>query len=134
MDDERHDLPEELPEWPQDVHALSQPPPGHGSDSDRAWAVAAHLSIFALFIAFPLVVVLVKERSPFVCHHAREALNFHTTVVLAVLLCSLVSVVLAGALLLPLVLGVAAALAVRGAISSSRGAWHRYPLSVRFVP
>ena len=116
--------------WSVDAEAQ----PGHGTRHDRLWATATHLSIFSLGIAFPLAVVLWKgHRSPYVCHQAVEALNFQTNVLLAVLLCTMVSVVLAGALLLPLVLVVAGALAVRAALSARRGAWHRYPCILRFV-
>ncbi len=109
-------------------------PPGHGTHQDRAWATATHLSIFAFGIAFPLVIVLWKgHRSPYVCHQAIEALNFQTTVLLAVILCTMLSAVLAGALLMPVVLVTAAALAVRAALRASRGAWHRYPFILRFV-
>ena len=123
------DLPDEPP-W----RSEAEPPPGHGTLDDRRWAVLTHLSIFGAVIAVPLAVVLWKDaRSPYVCHHAAEALNFQTTVLLAVLFCSLTSVLLVGALLLPLVLVGAATLAVREAMHSHRGAWHRYPFTLRFV-
>ncbi len=124
--------PEPFGEWDWPVN--SAPPPGHGTRDDRAWAVSTHLSIFLLGIAFPLAVVLFKgHKSPYVCHQAAEALNFHTTVLLSVMACSLLSTFLVGLLLLPVVLVVAAGLAVRAAVHSSRGAWHRYPLTLRFV-
>jgi uncharacterized Tic20 family protein len=122
--------PFEAEAWPW----ASEPLPGHGSRDDQVWAVSTHLSIFAFGIAFPLAVVLFKgHRSPYVCHQAVEALNFHTTVLLAVLFCSVTSVFLVGAFLLPVVLAVAAVLAVRAALQARRGAWHRYPLTLRFV-
>ena len=123
------------PAWvPPSWAEQGQPPPGHGTPQDRAWAAATHLSIFALGIAFPLAVVLVKgHRSPYICHQAVEALNFQTTVLLAVIACTMLSAVLAGALLLPVVLVAAASLAVRAAFGARRGAWHRYPYIFRFV-
>ncbi len=120
----------DTPEWP----SFTEAQPGHGSTGDRTWAVLSHLSIFALGIAFPLAVVVFRgHKSPYVCHHAAEAVNFHTTVMLAVLLCSLTSAMLVGLLLLPVVLVTAATLAVRAAIRTSHGAWHRYPLTLRLV-
>lgn len=119
--------------WPAS-DASVRPPPGHGTPDDRAWAVLAHLSLVPLVVVGPLVVVLGRgHRSPYVCHQAVEALNFHITVVLAVLLCSLTSVVLVGLVLLPVVLLAAAALAVRAAVAARRGAWHRYPLTLRLL-
>ncbi len=105
--------------------------PGGGSPSDRAWAFATHLSL-PMALAFPLVVVLWRgDRSPYVAHHATEALNFQTTVLLACGVCTLLAS--AGVLLLPAVLLGAVVLAVRAARASSRGAWHRYPWILRFV-
>jgi len=111
-----------------------QPPPGHGTDADRRWAVVCHLSLFPLGIVLPLVVVLVKgHRSPYVCHHAVEALNFQVTVLLAVFACSLLAVALIGLLLLPLVVLTAVGLSVVAAVRADAGAWYRYPLTLRLV-
>lgn len=108
--------------------------PGHGSSGDRAWAVAAHVGLVPLPIAVPLAVVLFRGHlSPYVCHQAVEALNFHITVVLALLGCSLLSVVAFGVVALPLVLVAAATFAVRAAAAARRGAWHRYPVSLRLL-
>ena len=108
--------------------------PGHGSSGDRAWAVAAHVGLVPLPIAVPLAVVLFRgNASPYVCHQAVEALNFHITVVLALLGCSLLSVVAAGTVALPLVLLAALVLAVRAAVAARRGAWHRYPVCLRLL-
>lgn len=111
-----------------------QPPPGHGTSSDRAWAVLAHVGLVPLPIAVPLAVVLGRgHRSPYVCHQAVEALNFHITVVLALLASSLASVVAVGEVVLPVVVVVAATLAVRAAAAARRGAWHRYPVCLRLL-
>jgi uncharacterized protein len=118
------------PDWPPSTLV----PPGHGTAEDRLWAVLAHLSIFLLGIAFPLTVVLVKgHKSPYVCHHAVEALNFQVTVLLALFGCSMLAAVLVGLLLVPVVLVVAAGLAVVAAIRADRGAWYRYPVTLRLV-
>ena len=111
-----------------------RPPPGHGTGGDRAWAVAAHVGLVPLPIAVPLAVVLFRGHlSPYVCHQAVEALNFHITVVLALLGCSLLSVVAAGIVALPLVLVAAVVLALQAAVAARRGAWHRYPVSLRLL-
>ena len=104
---------------PDPIWYSERPPPGHGTTSDRAWAVAAHVALVPLPIAVPLAVVLFRGHlSPYVCHQAVEALNFHITVVLALLGCSLLSVVV---------------LALRAALAAQRGAWHRYPVSLRLL-
>ena len=111
-----------------------RPLPGHGTTGDRAWAVAAHVGLVPLPIAVPLAVVLFRGHlSPYVCHQAVEALNFHITVVLALLGCSLLSVVAFGIVALPLVVVAAVTLAGRAAVAARRGAWHRYPVSLRLL-
>jgi hypothetical protein len=110
----------------------AEPGPGHGTPADRTWAVLAHLSIVPLAIAFPLVVVLSKgESSPYIGHQAVEALNFQTTVLLAVLACTLTAAATVGLLLLPVVVVGAVGLSVRAARCAHRGAWHRYPCTLR---
>ena len=52
-------------------------------------AILCHLAIVVFSIFGPLIVLLVKTDSPFIQHHAKEALNFQ----LSVLIVSLVSVV-----------------------------------------
>lgn len=130
-------MPDPLPfdrplQWPAEWAFTAEPPPGHGTPSDRAWGLLSHLIV--LPVVLPLAVVLaVGERSPYVLHQAQEALNFQITVVLAVLACSLLAVVLVGLLLLPLVVGGALALSVRASRAASRGAWHRYPWTLRLL-
>lgn len=119
---------------PDEQWYSERPPPGHGTTSDRAWAVAAHVGLVPLPIAVPLAVVLFRGHlSPYVCHQAVEALNFHITVVLALLGCSLLTVVAAGIVALPVVLVAAAVLAVRAAAAARRGAWYRYPVCLRLL-
>lgn len=123
------------PPFPPERWYSDSPPPGHGTNGDRAWAVAAHVGLVPLPIAVPLAVVLFRGHlSPYVCHQAVEALNFHITVVLALLGCSLLSVVAAGIIALPLVIVGAGVLAVRAAVAARRGAWHRYPVCLRLLP
>ncbi|HEU0104352.1 MAG TPA: DUF4870 domain-containing protein [Mycobacteriales bacterium] len=111
-----------------------RPPPGHGTSGDRAWAVLAHVGLVPLPIAVPLAVVLGRgHRSAYVCHQAVEALNFHITVVLALLLASVAQVVALGVVVLPVVVLGALTLAGRAAVAARRGAWHRYPCCLRLL-
>ncbi|MCC5949032.1 MAG: DUF4870 domain-containing protein [Nitriliruptoraceae bacterium] len=125
------------------------------SSEVRTWGVVAHagglaiglLSLAALGFLAPLIVwALKKEEHPFLDHHAKEALNFQLTVLVALI----ASVVLAipalilGVLTLGLglvliaVVVVAAIIAwfvlpIVAAIAASRGDGYRYPLTIRFV-
>lgn len=125
-------LPDQPLRWPAEWAFSLEPPPGHGDRGDRTWAVLTHLSVVPLLV--PLAVALGRgPRSPYVTNQALEALNFQITVGLAVLVCSLLTAVLIGLLLLPVIAVTAATLAVRAASAARRGAWYRYPMTLRFL-
>ena len=110
------------------------PHPQGVSSDDRTWALLAHLSIFVLGLIGPLVIYLVKkDSSPFVRHHAGEALNFHITVTIAAIVSFLLMFVLIGLLLLPLVIIGACVLGVLAAVAANKGDSYRYPLTLRLV-
>ena len=113
------------------------------SHDDRNLAMLAHLSgiigIFSVgFIGWlgPLVIyVLKKDSSPFVEAQAKEALNFQITQLIISFVCALVTVASCGLLffvmfipvLMELVFGIIAALAVRD------GRTYQYPMTIRFL-
>jgi uncharacterized Tic20 family protein len=120
------------------------PPPGYGPqgyppaplrpDEERLWSLLCHLSYFALGIIAPLVIMLtLGNRSPYVRHHAVEALNFHITVWIAGLVSGLLILLLIGLVLLPLVLVLAAVLAIVGSVQAYQGQLYRYPLTLRLI-
>lgn len=112
-------------------------------NEERTLALIAHLSGIAGivgggFLGFvgPLIVYLWKgESSPYVSAQAKEALNFQITLFLIATVCALLTAVTCGALFLllfvPMVLqvifGIIAALAVRD------GKDYRYPFNWRLV-
>src|SRR5688572_2727623 len=121
------------------------PPPEKPSyvptEDERMWALIAHLSglIASMLGGFtflgPLIVWLIKkDQSPFVADQAKEALNFQIAVFIAVL----VSVAIAmatcvGAVLIPVVGIGSLVFAVIAAVESSKGAYYRYPYSIRLI-
>jgi uncharacterized Tic20 family protein len=118
------------------------PPPGPqpyypqplSADEERLWSLLSHLSFFVLGIIAPLIIMLtLGTRSPYVRHHAVEALNFHITVWIASIVAGLSIFVLVGLVLLPAVLVVGAIFAIIAAVQSYQGVLYRYPLSIRLV-
>ncbi|OIN56981.1 DUF4870 domain-containing protein [Arsenicibacter rosenii] len=107
---------------------------------ERTWAMLAHLlALTGLMIPFgsiiaPLVVWQVyKDRSAYVTYHAKESLNFHITIALAVVACIILMIILVG-LFLIWVVGVAAlVLTVVAGIKANNGEYYRYPLTIRFI-
>jgi len=121
----------------------------------RSWAIGAHLSalgiglLSAAMLGFvgPLAIWLMrKDEDPFTEHHAKEALNFHLTV-LVVLVGSVVLAIpaaLFGILTLGLglvLIAVASVVAVVlwfvlpivASIKASNSEGYRYPVTIRFV-
>jgi uncharacterized Tic20 family protein len=94
----------------------------------------SHLSYFVLGIIAPLIIMLtLGTRSPYVRHHAVEALNFHITLWIAALIAGLSIFVLIGLVLLPAVLIFGAVFAIIAGVQSYQGVLYRYPLSIRLV-
>ncbi|ADG75105.1 conserved hypothetical protein [Cellulomonas flavigena DSM 20109] len=125
---------------------MSQPPhwgpppplPPLRQDEERTWAVLVHvLPLLGPGFVVPLVVWLVfRGRGAFLEHHAREALNFQLTALIAFVVATVLvlvtlgaaAVVLTGVVLAWIVLGVLAA------VAASRWEWYRYPATLRMVP
>jgi len=123
------------------MNSLQAPPTSHESvsaapaGSDKILAILSHLSaVLGAGILLPLVVYLVmREHSEYVSENAREALNFHISVLIYCLCCvPLIFVVIGFPLLIAI--GVASLVsAIIGTIRASNGVCYRYPLTFRLV-
>jgi uncharacterized protein len=106
------------------------------NDSDKVLIILSHVSLFLGFgLLLPFIVYLVKkESSPFVANQAKEALNFH----ISVLIYAAISLVLSFALIgIPILiaLGIASVVcAIIASIKASDGLPYRYPLTIRLIP
>ena len=103
--------------------------------SDKIWSMLSHLSFFlGLPFLLPLVVYLaMRKDSVYVAENAREALNFHISVILYSLACVPLTFILIGVPLL-IAIGVATVvLAIIAAVKASNGECYRYPLTLRLV-
>ncbi len=116
------------------------PPFSAPSAEEKQWAMFAHLSALVGFlipfgsILGPLIIWQIKKAEmPFVDENGKEALNFQITVVIAVLACLLLSVILIGFLLLPIVGIAALVLTIMAGIKANNGETYRYPLTLRLV-
>ena len=112
-----------------------QPDP---SSNDRLWSVLCHLSYFfgfaLLSFIFPLVVYLVmRTDSAYVTHHAREALNFHLSILIYFLCCLPFCLILIGIPLLITVAVIGLVCSIVAAVKASQGIKYRYPMTIRFV-
>src|SRR5579863_7830341 len=114
------------------------PAPGAApTEDERTWGMLAHLSALAGLVMpllgivlGPLIVWLARrDQSAFVAAHAKEALNFNISVLLAALLMLVfVGVLLGTALFIAWLV-----LTLIAAIKASEGELYRYPFSLRLV-
>jgi len=113
-----------------------QPSPGGlpVSTDEQTWAVLAHASVPFLGVVGPLVVYLLhRDGNPYLRATAAEALNFSLLYTLAQVVGWVLTAVLIGFVLLPVVFVGGLVLAVLGALAASRHELYRYPVSLRLV-
>lgn len=108
--------------------------PGTVTSDERTLAILAHiLTLVAGFIP-PLVIWLVKkEESAFVAENAKESLNFQITLFIAVMICFVLTFVLIGLLLLPIVGIGALVMVIIATVRASENKVYRYPLTLRLI-
>jgi hypothetical protein len=103
--------------------------------NDKIWTILCHLSFFVgLPFLLPLVVYLaMKNDSAYVRENAREALNFHISVLIYSICCVPLVFLVIGIPLLVIVGIASLVLAVVAAVKASDGLCYRYPLTLRLV-
>lgn len=105
------------------------------SSDEKNIATITHLggTIF-LFIPALIVWALKKDDSAFIADQAKEALNFQITVALALFICAYVLTwILVGFALYPIVWLLNIVFCIIAAISSSKGETYRYPFCLRLI-
>ena len=122
------------------VTAAPEAPTGVPTAEDKQWGLFAHLSSLAgLIIPFgnilgPLIIWQVKKDSlPFAADQGKEALNFNITIAIAAIICGLLTLVLIGFLLLPLVGLAWLIFTLIGAMKANNGEAYRYPFALRLI-
>jgi uncharacterized Tic20 family protein len=103
--------------------------------SDKIWAVLCHVSGFiGVPFILPLVVYLaMRTESAYVAENAREALNFHISLLIYGLALTLLVFMFIGIPLL-VFMGVAALiLSIIAALKAGEGGCYRYPMTLRLV-
>lgn len=104
------------------------------SNDDKNIATITHLGgILFSFIPALVVWLLKKNDSEFIAAQAREALNFQITLLLAQFVAYVLVFILVGFLLLGLIWLFNIIFCIIAAISSSKGEYYRYPLTLRLI-
>ncbi|ALN58745.1 MULTISPECIES: DUF4870 domain-containing protein [Lysobacter] len=110
------------------------------SQDEKTWGMLAHLStLVGLIVPFgtilgPLVVWLIKKDTmPFVADQGKEALNFNITVLIAMIIGGILTLVLIGVLVM-IAVGLAwLVLTIMAALAANKGEAYRYPFTLRLV-
>jgi uncharacterized Tic20 family protein len=104
-----------------------------GSD-EKNIATITHLggTVFS-FVPALIVWLLKKNDSAYIGEQAREALNFQITVLIAQFIAGILAFILIGFVLMGLIWLANIVLCIIAAISSSKGAHYRYPLTLRLI-
>jgi uncharacterized Tic20 family protein len=104
-----------------------------GAGDARQQAALAHYLGVIGFIG-PLIIYMTSaDKDPFVKDQATEALNFHLTVLIGWVVCSVLACVVIGLFLMPVLWIAEIVLSVMGGMAASRGEWYRYPFNIRMV-
>ena len=108
--------------------------PAEISKDARNMAMLCHLlAIFTSFVA-PLIIWLIKkDEEPFVDQQGKEALNFQITVILAMFVAGLLTVLCIGVPLLFAIPVVDLVFCIIASVKASNGVAYRYPVSLRLI-
>jgi uncharacterized Tic20 family protein len=114
---------------------LPPTPPPAPRGNDKIWSILSHLSaLIGVRLLLPLVVYLaMKGDSDYVAGNAKEALNFHLSLLIYTLCCIPLVFVLIGIPLLILIGIASLVLAIVAAVKASDGGCYHYPLTLRLI-
>ncbi len=100
-------------------------------EAEKLWAVALHLLAIPFEFLAPLIgYFILKDKGPFVSHHAKESLNFGITVVLAAIVLAISIIGLLFIWILPIVWIVFRLIA---AFKAGQGEFYKIPIAIKFI-
>ncbi len=106
------------------------------SQDDKTMGMIAHLSGIVTGFIGPLVVWLInkdKTDKEWLIGQAKEALNFQITIAIAWFACIILSFVVIGMFLIPVVMIAALVLAIMAGMKANSGEDYRYPFAIRLI-
>lgn len=100
-------------------------------ESEKLWAVALHLLAIPFEFFAPLIgYFLLRDKGPFVSHHAKESLNFGITILIAAVVLAISIVGLLFLWVLPIVWVV---FRVFAAFKAGQGEFYKIPIAIKFI-
>lgn len=104
------------------------------NNDDRNLAMLAHLlGIVSGFVGALIIWLIKKDQSAFIDEQGKEALNFQITVMIGYVVAWMLTFVLIGVLLFPLLLVGNLVFCILAAVAVSNGKHYRYPLVIRLL-
>lgn len=104
------------------------------TSDETMWSMLAHFGGIVLGFVAPLIVMLTKgNESAYTKNQSVEALNFQITVLIGYVVASVLSVVLIGFFLFPILLVVNLVFCVLGGMAAQKGQTYKYPVALRLV-
>ncbi len=104
------------------------------STDDRNLAMLAHLlGIVSGFVGALIIWLIKKDQSAFIDEQGKEALNFQITVMIGFAIAMVLTMVLIGALLFPVLLIGNLVFCILAAVAVSKGEHYKYPLAIRLL-
>ncbi|MDP9240630.1 MAG: DUF4870 domain-containing protein, partial [Actinomycetota bacterium] len=131
---------------PANQPAYSQPPPGAApapfsplvgrqlTSDETMWSMLSHLGGIILGFIAPLIVMLVKgNESPYIRYHSVEALNFQITIAIGWVVAFVLTFVVIGFLLYPVLLIANLIFCIMAGLAANKGETYKYPFALRLV-
>lgn len=128
--------PPSPPPSPPPYEPSPTPPPVGSSNDDKNLAMLTHLSGIIFSIIVPLIVWLIhKDRSDkaYLVAEAKEALNFQITLLIGYVICWVLTIIVIGAFLSPLLWLANVIFCIIAAVKVSSTGTYRYPFALRLV-
>jgi uncharacterized protein len=103
---------------------------------DKTLALITHLSGIVAGFIVPLIIWLInkdKADKGWLTEQAKEALNFQITLLIAYVGCVILSFVLIGMLLMPIIWIASIILMILAAVKANNGEAYRYPVTLRLI-
>lgn len=118
-------------QYQQHPGQYQQQPGGMPSSDERTMALLSHLGGLLFSLLIPLVLYLVKkDESQYIKHQAAQAFNFSATVLIGYIVSGVLSIVLIGLVLFPIVGIVHLVFAILAAVAANKGEWYKYPIAI----
>jgi uncharacterized protein len=123
------------PQYGQPQYGAPSGVAGGVSDADRKlWAMLAHLGGIILGFIAPIIVwAIYKDRDEFLKDQSTEALNFQITIAIGWVISFVLTFVVIGAILIPLLWILNLVFCIIGGMAANKGERYRYPFALRLV-